>query len=578
MTVPEYQFGAQYTGTSTKFRVWAPGNNVVAVDVEDHGSIPVKHDADGWASASVSCKPGARYLFRLEDGRRVPDPASRWQPDGVHGHSVVTDAGTYAWRCTSWRGRPWSAAVIYELHVGLCGGYTGAAARLQELVDLGITAVEFMPLAEFPGGRNWGYDGVLPYAPESAYGTPDELKALVDQAHALGLMVFLDVVYNHFGPDGNWISTYAPQFFRTDKTTPWGAAIDFREEAVSRYFIENALYWLHEFRFDGLRFDAVHTIVEQDWLNNLAGAIRASIPADRHVHLILENESNRADLLENVFTAQWNDDFHNAMHVLLTGETHSYYRDFAEDTIEKLARCLAEGFVYQGQPSVHKPGRKRGMPSGHLPPTAFVSFLQNHDQVGNRAFGERLTTLVAHPRLKAAIGLQLLCPQIPMIFMGEEIGSREPFLFFTDFQGELARAVRDGRRKEFAGGAGFADERAAAAIPDPNARGTFEASIPHSPPQPAEDWRGFYRHLLACRRKWLGDKLEYARSLGAAVIGPKAVLARWQLSNGTVLTIGTNLDEAPIMATLPRSQPIWGEKPGDRLPAATTTAWIDTDG
>lgn len=563
---PEYQFGPKWTGEETEFRLWAPAGNLAAVEVQGQAPIAMRPAGDGWVKAVAACGPGAQYCFRLQDGRRVPDPASRWQPAGVHGMSSVTAPDDYRWRSENWRGRPWVETVIYELHPGVFGGYQGIADYLPQLADLGVTAIELMPISEFAGTRNWGYDGVLPFAPKSVYGTRADLKALIDRAHELGLMVFLDVVYNHFGPDGNWISTYAPHFFREDRKTPWGAAIDFRQAPVSRYFVENALYWLHEFRFDGLRFDAVQTIAEQAWLLHLAAEIRASLPADRHVHLILENESNTAAYLESAFTAQWNDDFHNAAHILLTGETHSYYRDFADGTTRKLARCLAEGFAYQGDESVHRKYR-RGTSSAHLPPTAFVNFLQNHDQIGNRARGDRLTTLAPRKALEAAIALLLLSPQVPMLFMGEEVGAQEPFLFFTDFEGELADAVRNGRRAEFSGGAGFEGE-----VPDPNAASTFEASRPDF--TSGADWRDFYRRLLDFRRDLIIPRLEGTQSLGAEVLGDKAIFARWRLADRSILSLATNLSTAPIVANLPTEAPFWGRHNLGEVPAETTLAWF----
>ena len=288
------------------------------------------------------------------------------------------------------------------------GGFRGVRDDLPRLKELGVTAIELMPVNDFPGKRNWGYDGVLPYAPDSAYGTPDDLKELVDTAHGLGLMMFLDVVYNHFGPDGNYLGSYAPQFFRDDVKTPWGPAIDFRRREVRDYFTCNVLMWLTEFRFDGLRFDAVHAIQEQDWVEEMAAAVRATIDPDREVHLVLEHH-NAASHLRKAVDAQWNDDGHNVLHVLLTGEDGGYYADYANDPAAKLARVLAEGWVYQGERSAYLKA-PRGEPSGDLPPYAHVLFLQNHDQIGNRAFGERLTSLTPANALEAAIALQTPVP------------------------------------------------------------------------------------------------------------------------------------------------------------------------
>ena len=568
------RWGPQITAPGrTRFNLWAPALDTLTLELADTGDVAMGRDGDGWFSAEAACGPGARYRFRLPDGTIVPDPASRAQAGDVHGWSLVVD--TAAFRGTSgWRGRPWREAVVRECHVGTAGGYAAIARSLPDLTAIGFTAIELMPLAAFGGTRNWGYDGVLPYAPAAAYGSPDELKALIDAAHDAGLMVLLDVVYNHFGPDGNYLSLYAPDFFKADVHTPWGGAIDFGREAVARFFIDNALQWLGDYGFDGLRLDAVHAIADTAFLDRLSAEVRAAFP-DRHIHLILENEHNDAARLDGSYDAQWNDDFHNVLHVLLTDEAHGYYKDFAEAPVDKLARCLAEGFIYQGQGSPNQKGRPRGTPSGHLSPIRFVSFLQNHDQIGNRAMGERLTVLTSPERLRAATGLLLLCPQIPLTFMGDETGSQAPFLFFTDFHDELADAVREGRRGEFAGFPAFADPDARAAIPDPNAAATFEASRPVAGPN-AEAWRGLYTRLLTLRHERIMPHLDDAEALGAEVIGEKAVVARWRL--GPVrLTLAINLGDAPVALAAPEGvlvEAIGTETPGDALAPAAFAAWV----
>jgi malto-oligosyltrehalose trehalohydrolase len=569
----DYRFGPRIEGDTVRFRLWAPGAEGLAVEVGEGPAVPLTPVADGFQEALVRCGPGAGYRFVTADGHRVPDPASRRQALDVDGPSVVTPGDAYPWRNHEWRGRLWAETVIYELHAGVMGGYAGVAEALPALADLGVTAIELMPVNDFSGTRNWGYDGVLPFAPDSAYGSPDDLRSLIDRAHGLGLMVFLDVVYNHFGPEGNWLPTYAPAFFDTGEQTPWGAAIDFRNPAVRRFFTENVLYWLHEFRVDGLRFDAVHAILDQSWLAEMAAEVRASLPPDRHVHLMLENEANAPAPLEAGFNAQWNDDFHNVMHVLMTGETHGYYAGFAENPTEKLARCLAEGFVYQGE----RPpgGDPRGAPSGHLRPTAFVSFLQNHDQTGNRAMGERLIALTHPDALKAAVALMLLMPQIPMLFMGEEVGAREPFLFFTDFHDGLADAVREGRRREFAGAPAFADPDRRKTIPDPNAIRTFETSRWTDTAPDAADWRSLYETLLALRAARITPHLDGARSLGAELLGEGCVLARWRLGDGSRLTLAVNLGGVPVTADLPSSTPLHGVDEAGILSAFETRAWIE---
>ena len=454
------------------------------------------------------------------------------------------------------------AALVGTLTVAIAAspaGFAGVAARLPDLAELGVTAVELMPVNDFPGTRNWGYDGVLPFAPDAAYGAPDDLKALVDAAHGLGLMIFLDVVYNHFGPDGNYMATYAPDFFRTDIATPWGAAIDFRRPEVRRFFIENALYWLMEYRFDGLRLDAVHAIAAPDWLDEMAAEVRATVEPGRHVHLVLEHDGNEAGHLRRGFDAQWNDDGHHVLHVLLTGEADGYYADYAARPAECLARCLGEGFVYQGEPSAYRKGACRGTPSGDLGPTAFVLFLQNHDQVGNRPFGDRLVDRVDPAALEAAIALQLLCPQIPLIFMGEEGASRTPFLYFTDHHGDLARAVREGRRREFAAFKGFHDGESAQSIPDPNALATFESSRPVADDA---DRRALYRRLLALRAAALAPHLAGARSISAQAGGPASVTARWRLGNGAVLGLVSNLGRADCAVDAPKGDLLFESRAG----------------
>jgi len=564
----------------TQFRLWAPAQEKVSVEIEGCAPVPMQRLADGWFDAEAACGAGRRYRYRLKTDLAVPDPASRAQAGDVHGPSLVVDPHAYRWRNTEWRGRPWEETVLYELHAGLLGGFSGVQRELQRLAGLGITAVELMPINDFPGMRNWGYDGVLPFAPDRSYGSPDELKALVDAAHDHGLMIFLDVVYNHFGPDGNYLASYAPKFFRDDVKTPWGPAIDFRRPQVRQFFTENALYWLMEYRFDGLRFDAVHAITEADWLDEMAAAVRASVEQDRHVHLVLEHDGNVAEHLRRDFDAQWNDDAHHVLHVMLTGENEGYYRDYADCSADRLARALREGFVYQGEPSAQREGEPRGTPSLDLAPTAFVLFLQNHDQTGNRAFGDRLTVLAKPEALEAAIALQLLCPQIPLIFMGEEVGSPTPFQFFTDHHGELADAVREGRRKEFASFAAFSDPARRERIPDPNAAGTFERSRPAPDTNNSAEWPDLYHRLLAVRRDHIVPRLKDARAIRAEAIGPAAVVARWRLGDA-VLAIATNLGSEACEAQREGGQIIFETTGGAEaleaglLPSFTTLAFLE---
>ena len=446
-------FGAELRDDGVAFRLWAPSRERAAVIVDGAEHV-LEPRAGGWFERTVrDARAGSRYAFAFPGvDVRVPDPASRFQPDGVHAPSAVIDPRAFRWEQSAWRGRAWHEIVLYELHVGTFtpeGTYAAAAARLDALAELGVTAVELMPLAQPAGDRNWGYDGVLPFAPQRAYGTPDELKAFVDAAHARGLCVFLDVVYNHFGPEGNYLHAFAEPFFTDRHHTPWGAAINVdahHAEVVREFFVQNSLYWLREYRFDGIRYDAVHEIRDdapRPFLDELAARVRAGVEAGREVHLVLENDANEARWLDR-YDAQWNDDAHHAFHVLTTGETDGYYRDYTREPARLLARALAEGFAYQGEPSPHRGGAPRGEPSAALPSTAFVDFLQNHDQIGNRALGERISALAPDDAVRAATAVLLLAPAIPLLFMGEEWSASTPFLFFADF-GQRARARRDRR-------------------------------------------------------------------------------------------------------------------------------------
>jgi malto-oligosyltrehalose trehalohydrolase/4-alpha-glucanotransferase len=556
-------FGAELQADgSVRFRLWAPPHRQVHIEL-DGARVAMRPVGEGWHELVTNrARAGTRYRFVLPDGLGVPDPASRYQPEDVHGPSEVVDPAAYAWRDVAWSGRPWQEAVVYELHVGAFtpeGTFRAAIGRLDHLVALGVTAMEIMPIGDFPGRRNWGYDGVLPYAADSAYGRPEDLKALVEAAHARGLMVLLDVVYNHFGPEGAYIHPIAPQAFTDRHKTPWGAAINFDgpdSGPVREFVIHNALYWIEEFHLDGLRLDAVHAILDdgpKHLLEELAERVRAATP-DRHVHLILENEENCArHLVRNEddeprwYTAQWNDDVHHVLHVAASGETKGYYADYKGDT-EKLGRALAEGFAFQGELMPYR-GRARGAPSAGLPPTAFVAFIQNHDQVGNRAFGDRVTDFAPAEAVRAIAAVYLLLPQIPMLFMGEEWGSSRPFPFFCDFGPELADAVRRGRREEFARFPEFQDPAMRERIPDPMAEETFTsakldwASIERAP---HSGWLDWYRRVLAIRRAEIVPRLTAIRAGGTyEVLGEGAVLVRWPLGGGEALVLAANLSARP---------------------------------
>jgi maltooligosyltrehalose trehalohydrolase len=472
--------GPQIVDGGVAFNLWAPSAQSVELLEMTFPPQPMSHGSEGWYKlVSPTARVGTRYQFRIDGQLIVPDPASYFQPDDVGAPSEVVD--TAALRdAVQYSGRPWAEAVIYELHVGTFSGegtYAGVEKRLDYLRDLGITAIELMPLHDVPGRHNWGYDGVLLNAPNARYGRPEDLNRLIRAAHDRNMMVYLDVVYNHFGPQLNFLHSYAEAFFTDRHSTGWGPAVNLEGrdgQFVRQFLIANALMWLRDYGFDGLRFDAVHALKddsERHFLVELAQTIRSQI-TDRHVHLMLENEANQPHLLErspdhtDLYNAQWSDDFHNALHVVLTGEKAGYYSAFADHPLRHLARSLSEGFAYQGEvfPLHDLP---RGQPSGHLPPEATIFFAQNHDQVGNRALGERLAKLVSHEKLKQTMVLLLLSPHIPLLFMGEEAAAQTPFLFFADWEGEAAHLTREGRRKEFAHFKAFSSPELREKIPDP---------------------------------------------------------------------------------------------------------------
>jgi len=563
-------FGAESRADgTTRFRLWAPGAKRVEIELGAENAAPgraMTMQSAGWYESVVPDTPaGTRYAYRIDGELRVPDPASRSNPDDVHAPSMVVDPEAYLWRDEAWRGRPWEEAVIYELHIGTFtpeGTFAAAIDKLDYLSNLGVTALEIMPVADFPGTRNWGYDGVLPYAPDAAYGTPEDLKRLVDAAHAKQLMVLLDVVYNHFGPEGNYLHAYAPQFFNPRHQTPWGAAINFDAEGsrvVRDFFIHNALYWIEEYGMDGLRLDAVHAIADDtqpDIVAELCEAVRAGPGRDRHVHIVLENDKNQsrylardAKLAPIQASAQWNDDIHHAFHILVTGERDGYYDDYAERPLWYLGRCLAEGFAYQGEVSAYREHTVRGEPSAQLPGSAFVSFVQTHDQVGNRAFGERIAQIADPKALRAAVACYLLAPAPPLIFMGEEFGAASPFLFFCEFGPELAAAVTRGRREEFGKFERFRDPTVQATIPDPNDPATFAASkLDWSEIDRGlhAEWLTLYRDLLDLRRRHVVPHLAGMRSGGRfALIGDSALRVDWPLSDGMQLHLVANFSPTP---------------------------------
>ena len=554
-------FGATVEAGGVRFRFWAPGARSAGLLLYDERVrlVPMQARRDGWFETMIDdARAGTLYRFRVNDQLDAPDPASRHQPADAFGPSAVVDPSAYVWEHNDWSGRPWRDAVFYEMHIGAFtpeGSFDGALRRLAHLAELGVTAIELMPISDFPGARNWGYDGVLPFAPDSAYGAPESLKRLVDAAHGYGLMMFLDIVYNHFGPEGNFLGAYAPQFFTDRLHTPWGQAIDFSQRTVRDFFVHNALYWLEEYRFDGLRLDAVHAIEDESaphFLEELAEAVHRHFDGRRHVHLVLENDENEAHYMSprnaHGYRAQWNDDFHHACHVLATDEARSYYSDYAADPVGQLIRCLSEGFAYQGEASTHRGGRRRGETSRDLPPTAFVNFLQNHDQIGNRALGERLSVLTQPHVLKALVTIMLLAPSPPLLFMGEEWGAREPFPYFCDFHEELAADVREGRDREFRSFPAFRGEAARARVPDPNALTTFASAHLDWDALKNEfhsEWLGFYRELLRIRHREVTPRLAAftKNTAHAERLGKGQFHVAWRL-NGANLYLRANLTDA----------------------------------
>lgn len=499
---------------SVRFSVWAPLVQELDVRVTVGDSTTVhrlEHGGGGVHAATVpDVPPGADYAYLLPGGAR-PDPVSRAQPHGVHGPSRVVAPAAFAWRDHDWRGLETADLVLYELHVGTFterGTFAGVAERLPYLRDLGVTALELMPVAAFPGSRNWGYDGVHPYAPHAAYGGPDGLKTLVDAAHAEGLAIVLDVVYNHLGPEGNYLGEFGPYFTHRYRT-PWGAAVNFDgpdSDEVRRYVIDNALYWITEYHLDGLRLDAVHAIFDgsaRHILEELAAAVHAQAERlGRRVTVIAESDLNDPRLVRPPaqggygLNATWSDDFHHAVHARLTGERGGYYADFGGAA--EIAKALRDRFVLDGRYSAYR-RRRHGAPATDVSADRFVVFVQNHDQIGNRAAGERLDALVSFEARKLAAALLLLAPYVPLLFMGEEYGETNPFLYFVSHgDPELIAAVREGRRREFAA-FGWQGELA-----DPQAETTFARSRlswarDASPARRALD--RLYRDLLTLRRR-----------------------------------------------------------------------------
>jgi maltooligosyltrehalose trehalohydrolase len=507
--------GAHYVGDgSCEFRVWAPFHKSVRVVFPETGRmLPLRKDPNGyWSVSAGEIVPGMRYLYELEGaGWRRPDPASRFQPEGVHGPSAVVDPSAFAWSDGGWEGIPLRDMIIYEMHVGAAtaeGTFESVVSRLGYLLELGVNTLELMPVAQFPGSRNWGYDGVYPYAPQNSYGGPGGLKTLVNACHARGIAVILDVVYNHFGPEGSYLAEFGP-YFTGRYRTPWGDAVNFDgpwSDYVRDYFVGNALYWVTEYHIDGLRLDAIHGIFDfsaRHVLEEIAEAVHSRAGAlGRKIHVIAESDLNDVRVINPVeiggygLDAQWNDDFHHALHTLITGESKGYYKDFGK--IWHMEKGLREGFVLSGEYSQYRK-RRHGNSSKDRPARQFVVFSQNHDQVGNRATGDRLSQTQALEKLKLAAAAVIFSPNIPLIFMGEEYGETAPFQYFVSHADEaLIEAVRKGRREE------FSSFQWRGEVPDPQAESTYlnsKINIRLHKQGKHENLYQFYKKLIRLRKE-----------------------------------------------------------------------------
>ncbi len=546
---------------SVTFRLWAPLEETITLLVGSR-EITMQRTNDGWHRLRTNAETGEGYAFRLSDGTTLPDPAAGAQLDDVHGRSLIVDHHAYPWKNIGWNGRPWAQAVLYELHIGTFtpeGTFRAAIERLPHLGALGITAIELMPVAHFAGKRGWGYDGVLLHAPHPAYGSPDDLKALIDAAHGHGIMVLLDVVYNHFGPVGNTLPRLAPGFFHSERHTPWGVGIAFDTPAVRRYFIENALQWIVDYRFDGLRLDATEEIIDESeahLLIELAETVRAAAPG-RHIHLTVEDQLSRKSLLNRDggtvrhYTAGWNDEFHHGMHIAATGETGGYYRNFLDDTIGTIREATAKGFVRADRAK----DRVGPAPQDPLPPDVNINFLQNHDQIGNRAFGDRLTTQADPDLLRVMTALLMLSPPVPLLFMGEEYGEEQPFQFFVDFEGELADATKAGREEEAEKFGGMPQGKTRNDLPDPLSEATFGRSkLDWSRAASPEGRRqiDFVRKLIGLRQQYIAPLLQ-AGALEPHILaaGDGIVAIDWRSPRGTLLLRAHLTAETAALPALP---------------------------
>ncbi|HEU5081013.1 MAG TPA: malto-oligosyltrehalose trehalohydrolase [Opitutaceae bacterium] len=563
--------GAHVAEAGVSYRVWAPDHQAVSVRIQRAGAaeriVSLTRDHDGFFEGVDSeGRAGDLYHFDLGQAGRFPDPASRFQPRGVHAVSEVIDPSAYEWRTTDWDRPAWKGQPIYELHVGAFtedGTFLSAIDRLDHIVELGVSAIEIMPIADFAGDRNWGYDGVSLFAPARCYGRPDDLRALVDAAHQRGLAVILDVVYNHLGPAGNYLSQFAKEYFHQSRDTPWGTAINFdgaNSRPVRDHFLGNVLYWLEDYKIDGLRLDATHAIEDTSKPHLLA-----EISELVHAHggfVIAEDERNSSQVLlprdaEGLgLDAVWSDDFHHQVRVALTGVNEGYFASYS-GAADALALTLSQGWFYTGQGFPYWQGKPRGTPASNLPPKAFVYCIENHDQVGNRAIGERLEHLVSAELFRAASMLLCLSPYPPLIFMGQEWAAETPFLYFTNHQGDLGKAISEGRRKEFAQ-AGWNLDVLKNQIPDPEELMTFVRSkLAWNELERAEHRATFalYREALQARRIYVDGAVTERENWSVTVAGP-AVVVRYQRPDErtAVLIVAFTIGSIPSRDAYPMLQ------------------------
>lgn len=543
-----------------RFQLWAPSQDTIRLHLNG-SDLPMAKSLKGWHGRVADAEPGDTYGFRLADGLVVPDPASMGQASDIDSLSLVPARDAYAWQTSNWNSRPWEEAVFYEVHIGTFtqeGTFRAASKRLRQLAELGVTALEIMPIAQFSGDRGWGYDGVLQYAPQRSYGSPDDFKGLVDQAHEVGLMVFLDVVYNHFGPEGNHLLSYAPEFFRKD-STPWGAAMNFEASAVRSYFIENARYWLTEFRLDGLRFDAVdqmHDDSTNHILYDISDAIRRHVHGPRR-YLIIENPANSAELIDHssepLFDADWNDDFHHAMHVAATGEARGHYKPFSQQPWQQVNKALATGYVLSGHALLKPP-----LSVPDLPPSAFIHYLQNHDQIGNRALGERLVSLVGDDAYKLWLEILILSPQIPLLFQGDDYCERRPFHFFVDTNDERAEAIGEARVREADNFGGLPEGKSVIDIPDASDPSTFFKSKLPAAAVVALVKNPFWQEikaLIALRHRRLVPLLKEVRAGTVAFERDRVIAVNWSVGAG-ILQMRANFSKNGVELPLRSGTPL----------------------